>query len=63
MKRGENAKGHTRDRSAPTVRLGLDEIKTKGHSTDRSFTYTTMLRLCGTKVVSTREETGTALRV
>ena len=63
MKRGENAKGHTRDRSVPTVRLGLDEIKTKGHGTGRSFTYTTMPRLCKKKVVSIRKKTSAALRV
>ena len=52
-----------RDGTILTVRLGLDEIKTKGHGTDRSLTYTTMLRLYRTKVVSIREKTSTALRV
>ena len=47
----------------PTVRLGLDKIKTKRHSTDRSSTYTTMPRLCGTKVVSIRGKTSIAFRV
>ena len=51
------------DRTILTVRLGLDKIKTKGHGTDRSSTYTTMLRLYRTKVVSIREKTGTVLRV
>ena len=57
------AKEHTRDKTVPTVRLGLDKIKTKRHSIGRSSTYTTMLRLCGTKVVSIREKTSAALRV
>ena len=54
MKREEIVKGHIRDGTIPTVRLGLDKIKSKGHGTDRSYTYTTMLRLCETKVVSIR---------
>ena len=57
------AKEHTRDKTVLTVRLGLDKIKTKGHGTGRSSTYTTMLRLYGTKVVSIREKTSAALRV
>ena len=57
------AKGHIKDGTILTVRLGLDEIKTKGYSTGRSSTYTTMLRLYGTKVVSIRRKTSTALRV
>ena len=46
-----------------TVRLGLDKIKSKRHGISRSFTYTTMLRLCGTKEVSIRRKTSAALRV
>ena len=57
------AKGYTGDETIPTVRLGLDEIKTKGYNTDRSSTYTTRLRLCRTKVVTIRGKTSTALRV
>ena len=57
------AKGHTEDGTIPTVRLGLDKIKTKRYSIGRSSTYTTMLRLCETKVVSIREKISTALRV
>ena len=63
MKRGENAKGHIRDETVLTIRLGLNKIKTKRHSIDRSSTYTTMPRLCGTKVVSIREKTSIAFRV
>ena len=57
------AKGHIKDGIVLTVRLGLDEIKTKGYSTGRSSTYTTRLRLCRTKVVTIRGKTSTALRV
>ena len=63
MKRGENVKGHTRDETVLTVRLGLDKIETKRYNTSNSSTYTTMLRLCRTKVVSIREKTSAALRV
>ena len=63
MKREEIVKGHIRDGTIPTVRLGLDKIKTKGYSIGRSSTYTTRLRLCGTKVVAIREKTSAALRV
>ena len=45
MKREEIAKEHTRDRTILTVRLELDKIETKKYDTDRSSTYTTMLRL------------------
>ena len=57
------AKGHTKDETVLTVRLGLDKIKTKRYSTGRSSTYTTRPRLYGTKVVAIREKTSTALRV
>ena len=57
------AKEHTRDRTIPTVRLGLDEIKTKKYGTGRFSTYTTRLRLYETKVVTIREKTSIALRV
>ena len=57
------AKEHIRDGTIPTVRLGLDEIETKGYSTDRSSTYTTRLRLCRTKVVTIRGKTSVALRI
>ena len=57
------AKGHTRDGTVPTVRLGLDKIKTKGYGTGRSSTYTTRPRLCRTKVVTIRRKTSTALRI
>ena len=57
------AKGYTRDGTILTVRLGLDKIETKRYGTGRSSTYTTMLRLCETKVVTIREKTSTALRV
>ena len=57
------AKGHTKDETVLTVRLGLDKIKTKRYGTDRSSTYTTRLRLCETKVVAIRRKTSTALRV
>ena len=57
------AKGYTRDRTVPTVRLGLDKIETKRYGTGRSFTYTTILRLCGIKVVPIKRKTSTALRV
>ena len=57
------AKGHTRDRTVLTVRLGLDKIETKGYGTGRSSTYTTRLRLCRTKVVTIRRKTSAALRV
>ena len=56
-------KGTQGDKTILTVRLGLDEIKTKGYSTDRSSTYTTRLRLCRTKVVTIRGKTSAALRV
>ena len=48
------AKGHIKDGTVLTVRLGLDEIKTKRYSTGRSSTYTTRLRLYRTKVVTIR---------
>ena len=57
------AKGHTRDGTILTVRLGSDKIKTKRYGTDRSSTYTTRLRLCGTKVVTIRGKISVALRV
>ena len=57
------AKEHTKDGTILTVRLGLDEIKTKGYSIGRSSTYTTRLRLYRTKVVAIRRKTSTALRV
>ena len=57
------AKEHTRNGTILTVRLGLDKIETKRYSTGRSFTYTTILRLCGTKVVTIRGKTSAALRV
>ena len=57
------AKGHTKDGTILTVRLGLDEIKTKGYDIGRSSTYTTRLRLNRTKVVDIRRKTSTALRV
>ena len=57
------AKGYTGDETIPTVRLGLDKIKTKGYDTDRSSTYTTRPRLCRTKVVTIRGKTSTALRI
>ena len=57
------AKGHTKNGTIPTVRLELDKIRTKGYGTGRSSTYTTRLRLCGTKVVTIREKTSAALRV
>ena len=63
MKGEEIAKGYTSDRTVLTVRLGLDEIKTKRYSTGRSSTYTTRLRLCETKVVTIRRKTSAALRV
>ena len=48
------AKGHTKDGTIPTVRLGLDKIETKRYGTGRSSTYTTRLRLYRTKVVTIR---------
>ena len=63
MNEREMAKGHAKDGTVPTVRLGLDEIKTKGYGIGRSSTYTTRLRLCRTKVVTIRGKTSTALRV
>ena len=63
MKREENVKGHIRDEIILTVRLELVKIKTKRHNIDRSFTYTTMLRLYRIKVISIRRKTGIALRV
>ena len=57
------AKGHTKDGTILTVRLGLDKIKTKGYGIDRSSTYTTRLRLCRIKVVTIRGKTSIALRV
>ena len=53
----------TRDGIIPTVRLGLDKIKTKRYSTYKPFTYTTLLRLCKTKKVFIREKAYTAFRV
>ena len=63
MNEREMAKGHAKDGTVPTVRLGLDEIKTKGYGIGRSFTYTTRPRLCGIKIVTIRGKTSTALRV
>ena len=63
MNKREMAKEHTRNGTILTVRLGLDKIETKRHGTVRSFTYTTILRLCGTKVISIKRKTDTALRV
>ena len=57
------AKEHTKDGTILTIRLGLDEIETKGYSTGRSSTYTTRLRLYRTKVVAIRGKTSIALRV
>ena len=57
------SKGTQEDKTISTVRLGLDKIETKRHGTVRSFTYTTILRLCGTKVISIKRKTDTALRV
>ena len=57
------AKEHTKDETILTIRLGLDEIETKGHSTGRSSTYTTRPRLYRTKVMTIREKTSIALRV
>ena len=59
----EMAKGHTKDETILTVRLGLDEIKTKGYGIGRSSTYTTKPRLYGTKVVAIRRKTSVAPRV
>ena len=53
----------TRDGIIPTVRLGLDKIKTKEYGTGRFSTYTTRLRLYEIKVVTIREKTSIALRV
>ena len=63
MNEREMAKGHIRDGTIPTVRLELDEIKTKRYGIDRSSTYTTRPRLCRTKVVTIRGKTSIALRV
>ena len=63
MNEREMAKGHAKDRTVPTVRLGLDEIKTKGYGIGRSSTYTTRPRLCGIKIVTIRGKTSAALRV
>ena len=63
MNKEEIVKEHTKDETVPTVRLGLDKIKTKRYGTDRSSTYTTRLRLCRTKIVTIRGKTSTALRV
>ena len=63
MNEREMAKGHTKDGTVVTVRLGLDKIKTKGYGTGRSSTYTTRLRLYRTKVVTIRGKTSAALRV
>ena len=57
------AKGHTKDGTIPTVRLGLDKIETKGYGIGRSSTYTTRLRLYRTKVVTIRGKTSVALRI
>ena len=57
------AKGHIKDGTIPTVRLGLDKIETKKHGIDRFSTYTTISRLYRTKVVSIKEKTSIALRV
>ena len=57
------AKGHTKDGTILTVRLGLDEIKTKEYGIDRSSTYTTRPRLCGIKIVTIRGKTSAALRI
>ena len=63
MNEGEMAKGHTRGGTIPTIRLGLDKIKTKRYGIGRSSTYTTRLRLCRIKVVTIRGKTSTALRI
>ena len=57
------AKGHTKDGTILTVRLGLDEIKTKGYGIGRSSTYATILRPYRIKKVSIRGKTSIALRV
>ena len=54
---------HTKNGTVLTIRLGLDEIETKGYGTGRSSTYTTRLRLCRIKVVTIRGKTSTVLRV
>ena len=46
-----------------TVRLGLDEIKTKEYGTGRSSTYTTILKLCRIKIVPIRRKSSVVLRV
>ena len=51
------------NRTVPTVRLGLDKIKTKRYGTDRSSTYTIISRLYRIKKVPIREKTCIALRV
>ena len=51
------------DETILTVRLGLDKIETKGHGIGRSSTYTTILRLCRTEVVSINGKISIALRV
>ena len=63
MNEREMTKGYAKDETVLTVRLGLDEIKTKRYGTDRSSTYTTRPRLCGIKIVTIREKTSVALRV
>ena len=63
MNEREIAKGYAKDGTILTVRLGLDEIETKGYSIGRSSTYTTRPRLCGIKIVTIRGKTSTALRV
>ena len=60
---GRLPKGTQRDGTVLTVRLGLDKIETKRHGIGRSSTYTTILRLCRTKVVSIRGKTSAAFRV
>ena len=63
MNEREMTKGHAKDGTVSTVRLGLDEIKTKRYGTDRSSTYTTRLRLCRTKIVTIKGKISAALRV
>ena len=57
------AKGHIKDGTIPTVRLGLDKIETKRYGIGRSSTYTTILRLYKIKIVFIRGKISTALRV
>ena len=56
-------KGIQEGETVPTVRLGLDKIKTKKHDIYRPATYTTLLRLYRTKKVPIRRRFCAALRV